>query len=96
MGGPCLNQQPLAARSLIRRLVEGLPPQAEPVDPLEGGLSAGAWLALWQQCHAATGMGLWRTAWPDGECALAQPALTVTMFGVITSLVLEASKSGEQ
>jgi hypothetical protein len=72
----------------------GLPLLREPVDPMEGGLSVVAWAALWQQCHATTGMGAWRTEWPDGKSVLEQSSITVDVFGLITSMALEASKDG--
>jgi hypothetical protein len=78
----------------MRRLAAGLPLLAEPRDPMEGGLSAGAWMALWSACHAVTGLGLWRTVWPDGGATTEQPALAVAMFDLITAQALEASKDG--
>lgn len=72
----------------------GLPPLREPIDPMEGGLTTVAWAALWQQCHATTGFGAWRTAWPDGCAVLEQPSITVDVFSLITAMVVEASKDG--
>ena len=60
---------------------------------MEGGLSVSAWVVLWKQCHAMTGDGVWRVAWPDGGALIDQPALTVSMFDVVTAVVMEARNS---
>lgn len=53
-------------------------------DPREGGMTVAAWMALWSQCHVASGMGgATRTAWPDGGSLLDQPAILVAMFGLV-------------
>jgi hypothetical protein len=64
----------------------------EPVDPMEGGLSVGAWIALWQASHAVTSMGAWRVSWPDGGSTLVQPALTIAMFELIAVTLREATE----
>ena len=68
-------------------MAEGMRRMAEPLDPMEGGLSIDAWMALWLNCHAVTGMGTWQQAWPDGRPLVEQPMIAVEMFSLIRGVV---------
>lgn len=60
---------------------------------MDGGLSIAAWLKLWLMCHAVMTDGILRIGWPDGRCAVEQPAITVAVFDLIGSVVAEGYKS---
>ena len=52
-----------------------------------GGFTVDAWLQMWFGSHAMTQVGMQRVAWPDGRSLLEQPAIVVSVFSVISSLV---------
>jgi hypothetical protein len=59
---------------------------------MDGGLSISAWLILWIECQAPGMSGPWRAHWPDGKSVLEQPALTVAMFELISTVYGGAMK----
>lgn len=61
------------------------------------GFTEKAWISMWFASHAPTGMGGYaRVAWPDGGCLLAQPAIVVEVFSVITKLVYDEMKRQQE
>ena len=48
------------------------------------------WLGLWQLCHRATPVGFAQWCWPDGGSALAQDAVVVDVFRVISGAFADA------
>lgn len=60
---------------------------------MEGGISIRDWLKLWSFTHEPTGFGWTRVEWPDGGCALDQPAIAITMLNLVgEQYIKEASE----
>jgi hypothetical protein len=56
---------------------------------MEGGISVAQWRKLWLQIHQPIGFGWIRTEWPDGRCALEQPAIAVTMLDLVGDEIIK-------
>lgn len=81
MGRASYPAKPLVARRIAHRLCAGVTVHDE--DPMEGGLSIRDWLRIWSLIHEPTGFGWMRAEWPDGRCALDQPAIAVAMLDLV-------------
>lgn len=74
-------------------MAAGLRLLAEPVDPMEGGVSVSDWVEMWYDTHAGNGMGgVTRIEWPDGGAYLSQPAIAVAMLSLVGAEIVKQAQ----